>query len=147
MKQTYLKIYTNAQQPVGLAPVSEQLAEELNNQGLELQNLANEILTQICAMIGGAEAEGPPSNGANLSALEGCIFSLPDGNPDSPFYTIAGEGPTGLQENWSCSGPGYVTNGWLYPVNASRGLFIMNITNNGDLTPTPCLDFGGASAS
>jgi len=91
MKETYLKIFSNAKQLAGLGELTPLEQEAINQEGDTL-----------------AEA-------ANMAA------GVPDGNENSPFYVP----PFGNTPGYSCSGPGYQTNGWRYPVDAENGLFIM----------------------
>ena len=91
MKETYLKIFSNAKQLAGLGELTPLEQEAINQEGDTL-----------------AEA-------ANMAA------GVPDGNENSPFYVPA----FGNTPGYSCSGPGYQTNGWRYPVDVENGLFIM----------------------
>ena len=105
MKETYLKIFSNAKQLAGLAELTDLEQAAINEEGNTLAQAAN-------------------------------MFGAPDGNENSPFY----QQPTPTLPGYSCSGPGYTTNGWQYPVDAENGLFVILDEDN---SFNPC---GGAEA-
>ena len=90
MKDTYLKIFSNAEQLAGLGDLTD----------IEIQAIDEEASIVIDA--------------ANQ-------FGAPDGNENSPYYVPA----NGDIPGYSCSGPGYTPNGWLYPIDAENGLFVI----------------------
>lgn len=102
MKETYLRIFSNAKQEVGLPPPTPEQVTVLNNQATQLA--------------------------AELSLLGTCCG---DGNQNAPTYqdqpgNIPGYACCGNEFEGL-----YIANSWLYPYDIDNLQFVVNIDGSG----------------
>ena len=126
MKDTYLRIFSNAKQLVGLPALS---AAEITN----LENAATAAVNNLLA-------EGICCGDGNENAPT--YNSLPGGVPgyacctSGDFIEFPGEGGGGMGGNFT-----YQANGWLYPYDIDNQMFVAGLSDLGGGVFYPC---GGA---
>jgi len=101
MKDTYLKIFSNAEQLIGLPPMTQLQIDQINNQAMQLV-----FDTQAKGVCCGDCNENAPTFQNQPGDLPGYACCGPSSG--------GGEGPEGFGEPFSFV---YNSNGWLYPCN------------------------------
>jgi len=131
MKDTYLKIFSNAEQLIGLPPMTQLQIDQINNQAMQL--------------VFDTQAKGVCCGDCNENAP-----TFQDQPGTLPGYACCGENEGPVEMEMESIGPNfsYNSNGWLYPCNleANPPQFFPQFTEFG--TPNyPCpQSFGGGEA-
>tara|TARA_Y100001938_G_C8097656_1_gene439207 strand:- start:890 stop:1333 length:444 start_codon:yes stop_codon:yes gene_type:complete len=138
MKETYIKIYNQAKQMVGLAAVDDATAAAINEQA---QNLSREAGEFLGAPDGNKDAPTYVPPAGNLlgyacstvnhgpAMMEGAMMeAVPEGAEEVTAFE-EGEGPGGHAAN------AYITDPWTYPIDVASGNFVFPDPNNKSFNP------------
>ena len=129
MKETYIKIYNQAQQKVGLAAPSPEEVEAINITG-------DMIASELSSMLGMPDGNenAPTYNPPAGNMLGYACSSFSHGPGEGHFGEMMDEGGGGEDPT------SYQANAWRYPIDAENNNFIFADPRN--QTFAPC---GGAS--
>ena len=140
MKETYIKIYNQAKQMVGLAPVDDATAAAINEQA---ENLSREAGLFLNAPDGNKDAPTYVPPAGNLfgyacstlhqhpGMMEGApvMEAVPEGAEEVTAFE-EGEGPGGHADNVV-----YTADPWNYPIDIASGNFVFPDPNNKSFNP------------
>tara|TARA_R100001440_G_scaffold70650_1_gene93151 strand:+ start:3549 stop:3980 length:432 start_codon:yes stop_codon:yes gene_type:complete len=134
MKDTYLRIFSNAKQLVGLPALSAEEIAHLEQNAVEIVNgLLNE---GICCGDGNQNA---PTFQDQPGTIPGFACCTSGDFIEFPGEGGHGEGPPGAGGfNFT-----YQANGWLYPYDIDNLQFVAGLAGPGDSVFYPCLPGGG----